>query len=62
MALNKNIKAFVMYVSFLELKMTIYPARKAQLALLLAEKVTVPAEYLDFANVFLEKSANILPE
>ena len=42
--------------------MTIHPARKAQLALLLAEKVTVPTEYLDFTDVFLEKSANILLE
>ena len=30
--------------------------------MLLAKKVIVPAEYLDFADVFLEKSANILPE
>ena len=42
--------------------MTIYLAREAQLALLLAEKVTVPTEYLDFADVFLEKLANVLPE
>ena len=42
--------------------MTIYPARKAQLALLLAKKVTVPVKYLYFANVFSEKSANVLPE
>ena len=42
--------------------MTIYPAREAQLALLLAEKVTVPNEYLDFADVFSKKSANVLTE
>ena len=42
--------------------MSIHLARKAQLALLLAEKVTVSAEYSDFADVFLEKSANVLPE
>ena len=42
--------------------MTIHLAKKAQLALLLAEKVTVPTEYLDFADVFLEKSSNVLPE
>ena len=40
--------------------MTIHPARKAQLALLLVKKVTVPTKYSDFANVFSEKSANIL--
>ena len=28
----------------------------------MAKKVTVPAEYSDFANVFLEESANILSE
>ena len=42
--------------------MIIHPARKVQLALLLAEKVTVPTEYLDFADVFSEKSANVLQE
>ena len=30
------------------------------MALLLSKNVTVPDEYLDFANVFLEKSANVL--
>ena len=30
--------------------------------MLLAKKITIPAEYSDFANVFLEESANILPE
>ena len=30
--------------------------------MLLVKKVTVPAEYSDFADVFLEKSANILPK
>ena len=32
------------------------------MALLLAEKVTVPVEYSDFADVFSKKSANVLPE
>ena len=40
--------------------MSIYPAREAQLTSLLTEEVTVPNEYLHFANVFLKKSANIL--
>ena len=39
--------------------MIIYLAKKAQLGLLLAEKVTVPIEYLDFADIFLKKSANV---
>ena len=39
--------------------MTIHIARKAQLALLLAKKITDPSKYSDFADMFLEKSANI---
>ena len=42
--------------------MIIYPAWKTQIMLLLTKEVTVPAKYTDFANVFLEKSAAILPE
>ena len=42
--------------------MSIYPARKAQLALLLTKEVTILVEYSDFINVFSEKSANVLPE
>ena len=42
--------------------MTIYQTRKVEIALVLAEKVIVPAKYSDFANVFLEKSANVFPE
>ena len=60
--MDKNIEAFVVYDSSLGQKITIYLARKAHMALLLAKKVTVLAKYLDFANVFLEKSANILLE
>ena len=52
----------MVHVSSLESKMTIYLAKKAQLALLLAKKVTVLIKYLDFADVFLEKSANVLSE
>ena len=32
------------------------------MALLLAEKVTFPTKYSNFANVFLEKSPNVLPK
>ena len=42
--------------------MTIHPARKAQLTLLLAKQVIVLTKYSDFADVLLEKSANVLPE
>ena len=51
-----------MHVSFLRSRMTIHPAREAQLVLLLAKEVIVPTNYLDFADIFLEKSANVLPE
>ena len=61
-ALDKNVEAFVVHVSSLGSRITIHLVKEAQLALLLVKKVTVPIEYSDFANVFLEKSANILPE
>ena len=60
--MDKNIKAFIVYVSSLEPKMTIYPARKVQIALLLAKNVTILAKYLDFADIFLKESTNILLE
>ena len=61
-ALDENVEAFVVHISSLKSRMTIHSAREAQLALLLAEKITVPAKYSDFANVFLENLANIFPE
>ena len=61
-ALNENIEAFVVYVSSLRSKMTIHLAREAQLTLLLAEEITVPVKYSNFADIFSEKSANVLPE
>ena len=58
-ALNGNIEAFVMHISFLGSRLTIHPAREAQIALLLAKKVIISDEYSDFAVVFLEKLANL---
>ena len=52
----------MVHISSLKSRMTIHPAKEAQLALLLAKKVTVPTEYLDFADIFSEMSANILQE
>ena len=60
--LNEDIEAFVMYVSSLRLRITIYPAKKAQMTLLLAKIVIVLAKYSDFADIFSEKSANMLSE
>ena len=59
MVLDKKIKAFVIYVSSLKLRITIHLARKTQITLLLAKKVTIPAKYTDFADVFSKKSANV---
>ena len=62
--LDENDEAFVVHVSSLSLKskMSIYPARKAQIALLIAKKVIILAGYSNFTDVFLKKSAEILPE
>lgn len=37
--------------------MTVYPAWKAQITLLVAKKVTVSTKYLDYTNVFSKKVA-----
>ena len=60
--MDENVEAVVMHVSSLGLRMTINQTREAQLALLLAKEVIIPTKYLDFANVFSKKSANVLPE
>ena len=46
----------------LGLRMTIHLAKKTQIISILAEKVIAPAKYSDFANIFLKKSVNVLPE
>ena len=63
-ALDENVETFVVHVSSLSLgsKITINPATKAQITSLLTEKVTVPAKYLDFADVFSKESAEVFPE
>lgn len=54
----------MVHISSLSLgsKITIHPARKTQIALLLAKKVTVLANYLDFTDVFSKKLAEVLLE
>ena len=42
--------------------MAIHLARKAQIALLVAEEVKIPTKYSDFLDVFSEEKALILPE
>ena len=62
--LDENVKTFIVHMSSLSLrsKMTIHLAKKDQIAWLLTIKVTVPAEYWDFANVYSKKSAKVLLE
>ena len=62
MVLDENVEAFVVHISYLGSRISIQPARKAQLALLLTEKVTVQTKYSDIADVFSEKSAKVLLE
>lgn len=56
--LGKNI--FVIHIANLDFKILIYPAREAQIASLLAEKVIILKEYLDFLDIFFNKSVIIL--
>ena len=42
--------------------MTIYPAKKVKIALLLAKKIIILAKYSDFAYIFLKELTNVLPE
>lgn len=62
MAFNKSIEAFIVYINSLIAKMTIFLARKIQISLLLLEKVNIPAQYLNFANMYLKKLAKVLPK
>ena len=43
-ALELTQGAFVFHIAYLDSKILIYPAKKAQIALLVAKKVAVPAE------------------
>ena len=53
---DKNIKAFVVYIIFLNLNLIpIHLAQEAQIALLVIEKVQIPSEYLNFLDIFSKK-------
>ena len=60
--MDESIKVFVIYIAFFTLEITIHLIRKAEMILFLAKKVIVPAKYLDFADVFLKKSSEMLLE
>lgn len=63
MALDKNIKAFMVYVTSLKLSLIlIYLAKKAQIALLFIKKVMIPAKYSDFSDIFLDEKTLMLPK
>ena len=51
-----------MHVAFLDLAPGIHPDRETQITSILTKKVKILDKYSDFANVFLEKKALILPE
>lgn len=53
-ALNKNIKVFVICVTFL-LIIIIFLTRKNQITSLLTKKVKIFAKYADFLAIFLKK-------
>ena len=38
----------------------IHPDQKTQIVLFIIKKVTIPAKYSDYADVFLKKSAKVL--
>lgn len=63
-ALDLNDEIFVVYVVTITSEMNIHLACQAQIAFLKAEEasVTVPTEYSDYADVFSEKLAAVLPE
>ena len=49
-------------MAFLNLTLEIHLDRAAQIAFLLAEEVRIPDKYSDFADVFPEAKALVLPE
>ena len=62
--MDPNQEAFVVHVAILSSEMAIHPSRLAQINSLKGKEppVTVPAEYLNYADVFSEKLAALLPE
>lgn len=48
-------EAFIVYMAHLRAKMSIYPAYKTQITLLMAKKVIILIKHTDFIDVFLKK-------
>lgn len=57
-ALNLDKEILIVHIVFLSLslKISIYPAWKTQIVLLITEQVIILAKYLGYANVFSKKS------
>ena len=55
MALDENIETFVIHVALLISKIIIHLAEKVQIAFFVTKKITIPAEYLDYPNIFPKK-------
>lgn len=60
-ALVLNKKAFVVHMAYLVAKILIHPIQKAQITLLLHQKISVMNEYTDFSDIFSQKSTAVLP-
>ena len=60
--MDENSETFVVYLASLNLASEIHPNRAAQIASLLTKEVKILGKYLDFADVFLEEKALVLPE
>ena len=64
-ALDENSEIFVMHMTALEAPLSrflIHLDRKTQIGSLLIKKVTIPNKNFDFANIFSEEKALVLPE
>ena len=60
-ALNEDDETFVVYMAAFSLGSNVHPSWQAQIALLDVKEVTIPAEYLDYIDVFsLNSMAELL--
>lgn len=59
--LAQDKKTFVIHVSYLWSKMSIYSAWEAQIILLLVKEISVPEKYANFSDVFFKESVVVLP-
>lgn len=55
--LNKNVEAFVVYIALPISEMSIQPAQKAQITLMVIKQVTILTKDLNFVDMFSKKLA-----